>query len=61
MNYMSPGDILRCHKGAYDPQFTTLVENIKDFPWIDTYKIRGFCQKETLDTREDLLTLTNIP
>ena len=61
MENISSGEIVRSHKGSDPPRFVTLEENTKEFPWVDTCKIRYLFQDESLEAGKDLLTLTNNP
>ena len=60
--HLSPKDILRYHKGSYQPRLFTLEERTKEAPWGDTWKIRLILvQDKILEVGEDLLTPTESP
>ena len=60
MGHLSPGDILRHHKGSDPPIFATIEERTNEASWGDVWKIRILGQEKSLESGEDLLTPTNI-
>ena len=59
MGNLYPKDIVRYHKVSDQPRFVTLEEITKDDPWGDTWKIHILGQYESLETGEDIITMTN--
>ena len=61
IGHLEPGDNVKYQNVSDQPCFSTLVEHIKEAPWLDTCKIRILGQEMILESGEDFLTLTETP
>ena len=61
MEYLSPGNIVKCHTGECQHHFSGLVDHTRESPWGDTWVIRTLGQEDTLEVGEDLITPSESP